>query len=80
MSDNTAILAGFTKETMAYSDGVDLHLWVRPDTDFDSRFRAYDADECEWLMVNGWLFHFEHVEVEGIAPEGWQVAETYTPQ
>ena len=55
MSDNTAILAGYTKEISVVSGPYDLHLWVKPDADFDSRFKAYDADECEYIHVNGWL-------------------------
>lgn len=63
MSDNTAILEGYTQEVMLYSDHADLHVFVKPDTDFDGRFRCYDADECEWIAVNGWLVG----EIEEIA-------------
>ncbi len=62
MSDNTAILAGFTVELMASNVAYDLHLFVKPDTDLGERFKAYDADECEFVSVNGWLFSFEKVE------------------
>lgn len=27
---------------------------VKPDTDFDSRFKAFDIDENEWGWFNGW--------------------------
>ncbi len=59
MTDNVATLEGFTKEVFASSDGCDLYLLVKPDTDFDDRFKAWDSDNQEWLMVNGWLFTFE---------------------
>ena len=59
MSDNTAILEGFTEDTMAFSDNVDLHILIRPGTDLDDRFKAWDCDEQEWIRVNGWLFTFE---------------------
>jgi hypothetical protein len=59
MSDNTAILAGYSRPVTACSDFHTLYLWVRPDADLDGRFRAYDSDECEWLNVNGWLFSIE---------------------
>jgi hypothetical protein len=59
MSDNTAILAGFTKEIMAYGGMCELHLFVRPHADLDGTFKAYDADECDWLAVNGWNFNIE---------------------
>ncbi|MGZ2448487.1 hypothetical protein ACVIRO_001241 [Rhizobium ruizarguesonis] len=61
MSDNTAILAGFTREVMAAGGDYELHLFIKPDTDVGERFKAYDADECEWLNVNGWLFTVEDI-------------------
>jgi len=63
MSDNTAILAGFTREVMAASgDGsIDCRLFIKPDTDLDDCFKAYDADNCEWLFIKGWLWTFEAV-------------------
>ena len=59
MSDNTAILAGYTKEVIASNHAYDLHLFVKPDCDFDDTFKAYDADNCEFIRVNGWLFLYE---------------------
>lgn len=61
MSDNTAILAGFTRELIATGGEHELHLFTSPDADLDARFKAYDADACEWVNVNGWLFTFENV-------------------
>jgi hypothetical protein len=55
MSDNKALLQGYTKEVMVYISTYDLHLFVKPDTDFDDAFKAYDADACQFLTVNGWL-------------------------
>ena len=62
MSDNTEVLAGYTKELLGSCDTCDLHLFVKPDVDLDSRFKAYDADNCEWIAVNGWLWTFVTVE------------------
>jgi hypothetical protein len=45
MTDNVAILRGFTRYVLADSDQVSLHLLIKPDTDLDSTFRAYDTDE-----------------------------------
>lgn len=59
MSDNTAILAGYTKELIAECASYDLHIFVKPDTDLDTSFRAYDADECEFIRMDGWLWTFE---------------------
>lgn len=56
MSDNSAVMQGFTEEVALTSSEYDLFLLVRPGTDLDSRFRAWDTDEQEWLVVNGWLF------------------------
>lgn len=61
MSNNTAILAGYTKEVMAECDEHSLHLFIKPDTDLDDSFQAYDADNCEFIRVNGWLFTFETI-------------------
>ncbi|PSH64673.1 hypothetical protein [Phyllobacterium sophorae] len=61
MTDNVAVLDGFTKEVMAFSDMVELHLLIKPDADLDDRFKAWDCDEQEYLQVNGWLFTFEHI-------------------
>ena len=62
MSDNTAILAGFTIEVMASNAAHDIHLFIKPGTDLGERFKAYDADECEFVFVNGWLFSFDEIE------------------
>lgn len=61
MSDNTAILSGYTREVLAFGGDYDLHLFVKPDADLDGRVKAYDADECDWIVVNGWLFTFEDI-------------------
>lgn len=59
MSDNTAILAGYTREVLASGGPYELHLFIQPNADLDDAFKAYDADECEFIRVNGWLFTFE---------------------
>lgn len=61
MSDNGAVLAGYTKEVFLSSYEVDLYLLIKPDTDLDSRFKAWDTDNQEWLIVNGWNFISEEV-------------------
>ena len=64
MSDNTAILAGFTRELIGASSECELHIFVKPDADLDGQFRAYDADNCEWVCINGWLFGFAEIIAE----------------
>ena len=54
MSDNTAILAGFTQEYIAEGGGCEVHIFVQPNADLDGYFRAYDADNCEFITVTGW--------------------------
>lgn len=61
MSDNTAILSGYTREVLAEGGAYSLHLFIRPDADLDGTFEAYNADECEFIRVNGWLFTFEAI-------------------
>lgn len=61
MSDNTAILTGYTREVLASGGMYELHLFIQPGTDLDDSFKAYDADECEWIIVKGWLFDFETI-------------------
>lgn len=63
MSDNTAILAGYTQEWLGECDQCDMHLFTKPDVDLDGTFKAYDADNCEWVRVNGWLWTFEPVNL-----------------
>jgi len=57
MTDNIAILDGYTQAVEAEYDDGTLYLLVKPDTDFDSTFKAWDTDEQEYIYVNGWLFH-----------------------
>lgn len=52
---------GFTVEVFATSSEVDLELMVRPGTDFDGTFKAWDIANQEMLRVNGWLFIIEEV-------------------
>lgn len=64
MSDNIATLEGYTRDLFAYSGSFDLHILVRPDTDLDDRFKAWDCDLQEWVRLNGWLFTFEDAASE----------------
>ena len=62
MTDNVAILKGYTKEIIATNDhGLELFLLVQPDADLDDRFKAWDTDCQEFICVNGWLFSIEDV-------------------
>ena len=50
---------GFTRHVIADSDMVTLELMIRPDTDLDSTYEAWDCDALELIRVNGWLFSVE---------------------
>jgi hypothetical protein len=56
MTDNVAILDGYTKEVYMEGGGFDLNLLVKPDTDLDGPFKAWDMGEQAYIKVNGWNF------------------------
>jgi hypothetical protein len=62
MTDNVAVLAGYTQEVLAENTKYTLNLLTKPGTDFGERFKAWDIDEQEWVTVNGWLFTVETSE------------------
>jgi hypothetical protein len=62
MTDNVATSRGFTRYVLADCDEASLHLLIKPDTDLDSTFRAWDTDAQAWIKVNGWLFTVEDLE------------------
>lgn len=62
MTDNVAVIQGYTKEIIAECGAATLYLLIKPDTDLDSRFRAWDTDMQEFIMVNGWLATYEEPE------------------
>jgi hypothetical protein len=59
MTDNVAILDGYTKEIHMAGGEYDLSLLIKPDADLDGSFKAWDMDEQEYIKVNGWLFSIE---------------------
>ena len=60
MSNNIAVLDGYTQEVHAIAgEGLELYLLVKPDTDFDGHFRAWDMDAQEFITVTGWMFNIE---------------------
>ncbi len=63
MTDNVVVLDGYTEGYIA-SNGMDIELFilVKPETDLDSRFKAWDSDEQDYIVINGWLFTFEAVQ------------------
>jgi hypothetical protein len=58
-NEATAREAGYTHAVIADSSMHTLELLVRPGTDLDSTFTAYDRNACELLDVHGWNFSIE---------------------
>lgn len=63
MTDNVAVLDGYTEEVSAFGGAYDLSLLIRPGTDLDATFKAWDMDNQEFIRVNGWLFSFTPVSL-----------------
>lgn len=59
MPDNIAILDGYMEEVHATGGGHELFLLIKPGTDLDGSFRAWDMDAQEYIKVYGWLFEFD---------------------
>lgn len=56
MSDNIAVLDGFTVEVESIPkkrSGNRLFLLVKPDTDFTGTFKAWSTDDQEYISVYG---------------------------
>lgn len=58
-ADSVAIALGYTKAVVAYEAGTELNLLIKPDTDYDTTFKAWCLDEHEFLSVNGYMFTIE---------------------
>jgi len=66
MSDDVAVMQGFTKQVIGSASDYELYLLIQPDTDLDDTFKAWDTDEQVWIFVNGWLFTFnDHLGISG---------------
>jgi hypothetical protein len=61
MDDNGAVLEGYTREVMGRYVDLKLFMLVKPDTDFNSRFRAWDMDAQRYVMINGWMLNIQDI-------------------
>jgi hypothetical protein len=59
MTDNIAVLQGYTEEVVADNASYTFFLMIKPDTDLDSTFTAWNTDDQEYIRINGWMFSFE---------------------
>ena len=53
MTDNVAVLDGFTKEILIETKDRVLFALVRPDTKFAGNYRAWDTDNQEHVKIEG---------------------------
>ncbi len=60
-TDNEAQALGYTKQLMAEANCMSMHISVRPDADLDGVIRAFDHDNQEYILLNGWMWEFEPV-------------------
>lgn len=60
MTDNIAVLDGYTVEYMAESENGEycFPILTKPDVDLDSTFKCWDMDSQEYIRLNGWLWTF----------------------
>jgi hypothetical protein len=54
MTDNVAVISGYTNEVTCDCGTQTLSLLVKPGEDLDSSFKAWDMDEQEFICVDGW--------------------------
>lgn len=59
MTDAIATRDGYTQEVVLANWQAELYLLVKPGTDLGERFKAWDTDNQEFILVNGWLFSVE---------------------
>jgi hypothetical protein len=59
MTDNVAILEGYTKKIRARNIARELFLLVKPETDLTGIFRAWDTDKQEFVRIDGYQWRFE---------------------
>lgn len=58
-SEQAAIARGFTQRLTIYAGDCEILALVNPAVDLDSRFKAYDVEEREYLNIFGWNCTFD---------------------
>ena len=51
----------YTEELEAYCPECDMLIRVKPGTDLDGTFKAWDVETEEFVTINGWMWKFEEV-------------------
>lgn len=54
-TDNEAVMLGYTRHVILEGEGAAFAALIKPDTDLDGTFRAFDTDNQEWLIISGCL-------------------------
>jgi hypothetical protein len=57
--DKLLLLDEYTDSVTVSNAEYDLFLLIKPDTELDGTFVAYDLYAEQFITVNGWLFHIE---------------------
>jgi hypothetical protein len=55
MTDNIAVLAGYTEEVFIEYKGMTINVLAMPNQDLSQRFKAWDMNQQEFIFINGWL-------------------------
>lgn len=58
MTDNVAILEGYTKEVWGECAIAEGPFLVKPDADLDDFVKVWDMDNQEFIRLRGWLWTF----------------------
>ena len=59
MTSRDVINAGYTLQLELHNHEYFMCVLTNPGADLDGKFRAWDIDEQEWIVVNGWEFEIE---------------------
>ena len=54
-----AMAKGYTQRVLIDAGDSEILALVKPYTELDSCFKAYDVEECEYLAINGWNCTFD---------------------
>jgi len=60
--ETAAHCEGFTERYEADCAAFNLTILIRPGTDLDDTFTAFDPECCEYVRISGWLWTLERVE------------------
>lgn len=65
MTDNVAILEGYTREVHGTAPEMECNFLVKPDQDLSQQFRAWNMHDQEWVIVFGWVWEWDEGNLGG---------------